>query len=128
MAARARGYWLAAVSNRPDISKLRIPGTSLEGWRALAVCALALYILLFLVLNDRKVEVDFVFFSIKGNELLALVVIAALGFAGGYIVRSRLHDGRPLRPKPEAIEPAATPAPEPAGVETAQDGESAPAA
>jgi uncharacterized integral membrane protein len=75
-------------------SRARIPGTHLEGWRAIAVGALAVYILLFVVLNRRKLEVNFVFFKVRSHELLALIVILALGFAAGFIVRGRqLGDG-----------------------------------
>jgi len=91
-----------------DVSKARIPGTDLRGWPAVVVAALGVYILLFVIVNDRKLEVDFVLFSVKSNELLALLVILALGFAAGFIVRGR------LRPTPHSViePPALDPAPE----------------
>ena len=96
-----------------DVSNARIPGTSLEGWPAVAVGALALYGLLFIALNDRKLRVDFVFFSLQSNELLALIVILGLGFAAGFIARGRtgtpagrVIEGRAARPAP-ALEPDA---------------------
>jgi len=69
-----------------DVSNVRIPGTQLQGWRAIAVGALALYILVFIVINDRKLEVNFVLFKVRSNELLALVVIAILSFAAGFFL------------------------------------------
>jgi uncharacterized integral membrane protein len=74
---------------RIDTAKGRIPGTRLRGWRAVGVGALALYSLLLVVLNNNRLEVNFVFFKIRSHELLALIVILALGFAAGYIVRGR---------------------------------------
>jgi uncharacterized integral membrane protein len=68
---------------------VRIPGTNLQGWRAIAVGALGLYIVLFIVLNNRRLEVNFVFFKIRSHELLALLVIVLLGFAAGLIVGDR---------------------------------------
>jgi len=97
-----------------DVSNLRVPGTKLEGWRAVAVGAVALYTLLFLILNNRSLKVDFVFFSVKSNELLALVVIVVLGFLGGYVIGQR-QPRRPAEPAPRELPPVveATPAPPP---------------
>ena len=78
-----------------DTSSARIPGTNLRGGRAIAVGLLGLYILFFILLNRRHVEVNFVFFKIRGNELLALVLVLALGFAAGYIVHGRRQADRP---------------------------------
>jgi uncharacterized integral membrane protein len=75
--------------SRVDVSNIRIPGTNLRGWRAIAVGALALYIALFVALNNRKLEVNFVFFKVRSNELLALVVLVALSFVAGFIIGSR---------------------------------------
>jgi hypothetical protein len=90
-----------------DVSKARIPGTDLRGWPAVLVGALGLYILLFIILNDRKLEVDFVVFSVKSNELLALLVILALGFAAGFIVRGRIRPSSSPPPSPAIPPPAA---------------------
>jgi uncharacterized integral membrane protein len=68
------------------VSNVRIPGTQLHGWRAIGVGALALYILVFIVINDRKLEVNFLFFRVRSNALLALVVIAVLSFAAGFFL------------------------------------------
>ena len=89
-----------------DVSRARIPGTDLQGWPAVAVAGLGLYILLFIILNDRKLEVDFVVFSVKSNELLALLVILALGFAAGFIVRGRLRPTSQAVAEPPALEGA----------------------
>jgi uncharacterized integral membrane protein len=74
---------MAGRTARRGRSRVRIPGTHLEGGRAIAVGALALYILLFIVLNNRRLEVNFVFFKVKSHELLALIVIVLLGFLAG---------------------------------------------
>jgi uncharacterized integral membrane protein len=87
-----------------DKSRVRIPGTKLEGWRAIAVGILALYVLLFVILNRRHVEVNFVFYKVRSTELLGLIVILLLGFAAGFIVGGRRQKARSS---------AATAAPEP---------------
>jgi hypothetical protein len=90
-----------------DVSKARIPGTDLRGWPAVGIGALGLYILLFIILNDRKLEVDFVAFSVKSNELLALLVILALGFAAGFVVRGRLRPTTQPGAEQRALDPPA---------------------
>ena len=94
---------MSQPAKRFDLSRARIPGTKLQGWRAIAVAALGLYILVFVVLNNRKLEVNFVFFKVRSNELLALVVIVALSFAAGFIVagrRARPHSQRESESEP----------------------------
>jgi uncharacterized integral membrane protein len=80
-----------------DVSSVRIPGTKLQGWRAIAVGILGLYILLFLILNNRSLKVDFVFFSIRSNMLLALVLLGVLSFVAGFVIGRR---GTPAAPPP----------------------------
>ena len=105
-----------------DTSNVRIPGTNLQGGRAVAVWALALYALLFIVLNDRKLKVDFVLFSVQSNELLALIVILGLGFAAGFIARGwKRPDGTIVESQAHAIEPEASPAPAPEPAPSAQE-------
>jgi hypothetical protein len=87
-----------------DTSNVRIPGTNLRGGRAIAVGVLGVYVLLFVLLNRRHVEVNFVFFKIRGNELLALVLVLALGFAAGFIVRGRRQAARPREEPPATLE------------------------
>jgi uncharacterized integral membrane protein len=101
-----------------DTSRVRIPGTNLEGGRAIAVLALGLYLLLFIVLNSRKLEINFVFFKVKSNELLGLVVIMALSFLAGYLVKGwRQSDGgRVVRQAAPAPPPVVEVAPAPAPV------------
>jgi hypothetical protein len=82
-----------------DISSFRIPGTKVQGWRAVAVAILGLYILLFLILNNRSLKVDFVFFSVKSNELLALAVLVVLGFVAGFVIGRREKPASPPPPK-----------------------------
>ena len=97
-------YWPIVARRSPrniDVSSLRIPGTRLTGWRAVAVAIVCLYILLFLILNNRKLEVNFVFFSIRSNELLALVVLVVLSFVAGFVIgrRGLPHDASAAPPR-----------------------------
>jgi ABC-type glucose/galactose transport system permease subunit len=78
-----------APARRIDVSNVRIPGTSLQGGRAVAVGAVVLFVLLFIAANDRRLKVDFLIFSVQSNELLALILIAGLGFAAGFMIASR---------------------------------------
>ena len=87
-----------------DKSRVRIPGTKLEGWRAIAVGILALYVLLFIILNRRHVEVNFVFYRVRSNELLGLIVILLLGFAAGFIVGGRRQKTRSSQAQPRTID------------------------
>jgi uncharacterized integral membrane protein len=89
-----------------DTAKARIPGTNVRGWRAIAVAALGLYTLLFIILNNRELRVNFVFFEIRSNELLSLIVIVILGFAAGFIIGGRQRRIRAPEPDAEAPEPA----------------------
>ena len=81
-------------SRGSTVSGVRIPGTTLRGLRAVAVLAIALYVVLFIALNNDHVKVNFVFFSFRTNELLGSLVIVALGFVAGYIVHGRRTDRR----------------------------------
>jgi hypothetical protein len=108
-----------------DVSNVRIPGTSLQGGRAVAVGVLALYALLFIALNDRKLKVDFVLFSVQSNELLALILIVGLGFAAGFIARGRTQSSNVVQARPPAIEADTGPAKAPEPVQPQQDDGSA---
>jgi uncharacterized integral membrane protein len=88
-----------------DTAKARIPGTNLRGWRAIAVAALGLYILLFIILNNWQLKVNFVFFETRSNELLSLIVIAILAFAAGFILAGRQRKTRALEPAAEEPSP-----------------------
>ena len=99
---------MAQPGKKSTLSEVRIPGTKIQGGRAIAVAVLGLYALLFILLNNRKLEVNFVFFKLRSHELLALIVILACGFAAGYIVHGRRQPGAP-GPAPPAAPEAAPP-------------------
>jgi uncharacterized integral membrane protein len=61
--------------------------------RLILLGLLGLYLLLFVVLNAKAVKIRFVFFSTKISLIVALVLAAVLGFAGGYLV-NELRDRR----------------------------------
>jgi uncharacterized integral membrane protein len=46
---------------------------------------LALYALAFVLLNVNRVEVNFVFFSTRISLVVAMLLLLAIGFAGGYL-------------------------------------------
>ncbi len=61
----------------------------------LAVLGLiALYVILFVVLNSKRVKVSFVVFSTRISLLVALLLAAALGFVAGYLVRRSRSESR----------------------------------
>ena len=97
---------MAEPEKKSTLSEVRIPGTKIQGGRAIAVGALGLYTLLFILLNNRRLEVNFVFFKFRSHELLALVVILACGFAAGYFVHGRRQSAASAEPPPDAPEPA----------------------
>jgi len=63
----------------PEEDEQRIPV------RLILLGLLALYVLLFIILNSGSVSVSFVFFSTKISLIVGLVLAIALGFAGGYL-------------------------------------------
>jgi uncharacterized integral membrane protein len=63
--------------------------------RLVALAAIAVYVILFIVFNSDRVKVSFVFFETRTTLLLALLLAAGLGFVAGYLVRrSRAGKGR----------------------------------
>jgi uncharacterized integral membrane protein len=54
--------------------------------RLILLGLLGLYLLLFVVLNSRTVKISFVFFTSRISLIVALVLAAVIGFAGGYLV------------------------------------------
>ena len=62
--------------------------------RRAAVGVIVLYLLLFVILNTRRVNVSFVVFSVRTHLLTALILVAALGFLAGFFVRGRSSSGR----------------------------------
>lgn len=70
------------------------PGTTREiPWKLVAWVALALYAAVFLILNDEKQDVSFVFFTVKTRLiwliLLSMAIGAALAVVGPRWWRSR---------------------------------------
>ena len=61
--------------------------------RLILLGLLGLYLLLFIVLNNGQVTVNFVFFKTDISLIVGLVLAIVLGFAGGYIV-NELRDRR----------------------------------
>jgi len=61
--------------------------------RLILLGLLALYVLLFIILNSGSVSVSFVFFSTKISLIVGLVLAIVLGFAGGYLA-NELRDRR----------------------------------
>jgi uncharacterized integral membrane protein len=54
--------------------------------RLILLGLLALYLLLFVVLNSNSVKIRFVFFTSRISLIVALVLAAVIGYAGGYLV------------------------------------------
>jgi uncharacterized integral membrane protein len=62
--------------------------------RRVVIGLIALYLLLFVILNTRRVHVSFVVFSVRTHLLTALILVAALGFLAGFFVRGRSSGGK----------------------------------
>ena len=60
--------------------------------RLVVLGLIALYVILFVILNSRRVKVSFVLFSTRISLLVGLILAAALGFAGGYLVHRARAD------------------------------------
>jgi uncharacterized integral membrane protein len=90
------------------LSEFRLPGTKLEGWRAVVVVLVAVYLVLFVVLNTRRVEVNFVFFKLRSHMLLAFALVIVLGFVIGYFFRGRRESGKAVEASADG--PPAVPA------------------
>ena len=54
--------------------------------RLILLGLLGIYLLLFVVLNAKTVKIRFVFFTSRISLIVALVLAAVIGFAGGYLV------------------------------------------
>ena len=54
--------------------------------RLILLGLLGIYLLLFVVLNSKTVKIRFVFFTSRISLIVALVLAAVIGFAGGYLV------------------------------------------
>ncbi len=91
------------VEKRADAEKLITP-------RRVAVGLIVLYLLLFVLLNTRRVHVSFVVFSVRTHLLTALILCAALGFFAGFFVRGK--SGGRLFGRSHADEAPAAPGPD----------------
>jgi uncharacterized integral membrane protein len=80
--------------------------------RRVVVALIVLYLLLFVILNTRRVHVSFVVFSVQTHLLTALILVAALGFLAGFFARGRTSSGKLFGAKKDAEAAAAAP-PEP---------------
>jgi hypothetical protein len=63
--------------NEPDRSPLKL----------VAIGVLAAYVIAFVIANDDELTINFLFFSTDIALLVALILIGALGFAIGFLVR-----------------------------------------
>jgi len=70
-------------------------------FRLILLGLLGLYLLLFIILNADQVSVSFVFFSAEISLIVGFVLVAVLGFIGGYTTRE-LRDRRKRTAKPKS--------------------------
>jgi lipopolysaccharide assembly protein A len=59
---------------------------------------LLVYAVIFVVLNSDEVKINFLFFSTRISLVVAIVLVLALGFVAGYLVRD-VRDRRRRRSK-----------------------------
>ena len=69
-------------------------GRRLEGGRLAVVIVVVVYVVLFIALNTRRVQVSFVFFTIRSQLLIAFGFIALLSFGAGFFAHSRFGSGQ----------------------------------
>jgi uncharacterized integral membrane protein len=55
--------------------------------RRVVITILVVYVALFIILNTKRISVSFVFFSVRTQLLMALLLIAVLSFLAGFFVR-----------------------------------------
>ncbi len=81
---------------KPEVVKTEPPrqGRKLEGGRLAVVIVVVVYVVLFIALNTRRVQVSFVFFTIRSQLLIAFGFIALLSFGAGFFVHSRFGSGQ----------------------------------
>ena len=65
-----------------------------EQARRVVLALVAVYVVVFVVLNTNRVKINFVFTTVRTWTLVALAVVAALSFGAGYLVRGRRMRGR----------------------------------
>ncbi len=66
----------------------------LEGGRLVLVVVVLVYVVAFIALNTRRVQVSFVFFTIRSQLLIAFGFIALLSFGAGFFAHSRFGSGQ----------------------------------
>ncbi|HEX4519676.1 MAG TPA: hypothetical protein VH063_08870 [Gaiellaceae bacterium] len=85
------------MAEAPKVEVVKQPSPrqvhKLEGGRLVLVVVVVLYVLLFIAFNTRRVEVNFVFFSIRSQLLIAFGIIAILSFGAGFFVAGRVGAG-----------------------------------
>jgi uncharacterized integral membrane protein len=54
-------------------------------WSLIIFGVLAVYAVIFVLLNRDDVEISFVFFSAEISELVLILLCLGIGFAGGYL-------------------------------------------
>ncbi len=54
-------------------------------WTLIGLAVLGLYALLLVLLNDEKVDVDFLFFSTSIRKLVLILICLGIGFLGGLL-------------------------------------------
>jgi uncharacterized integral membrane protein len=54
-------------------------------WTLIVFGVLALYAILLVILNDERVNVDFVFFTAKISKLILILLCLGIGFVAGFI-------------------------------------------
>jgi len=83
--------------------------------RRVAVGVIALYVVLFFLLNTRRIHVNFVAFSVRTHLLTALFVVAVLSFIAGFLVRgwSQTRSTRSRRHTDQAAAAVSAPGPQP---------------
>ena len=88
--ARRSGRQAAERSSRP------VSRSSCCGRCGILVGLLAVYAVIFVVLNLDEVDINFVFFSARISLFIAILLLLGIGFAGGYLthgLRSRRRAG-----------------------------------
>jgi uncharacterized integral membrane protein len=79
-------------------------GVDTERWQPrlwlilLALLAILLYLLAFVVQNDTKVEIDFVFFTATVSLIWLIVLIAGIGVLGGVLLSQLARKRRRKEP------------------------------
>ena len=88
-----------AKPKQSQLHKLRGHLESRDAKWLIAIGALMLYSVLFVVLNSHNVSISFVFFSTHVPVLVALLVAGGIGVGAGWMLANR-QSGRQTRFKP----------------------------